>query len=300
MPGTGIKNKLNIMKQKLFTIGLLIIISLSLTGQNFISTNRQWNVRLLSFMSFTTEIYIIQGDSILNSMSYKKIWMTHDSTLSGLMYQGLLREENNVVYYVPPNNTEGILYDFNLEVGDTTYVKNMFCGDVELEAVVTSIDTVEYFGVERNRWYLESDGWTEYWLDGIGSLSGPLHSFYPLCIICPVWELLCFHENDELLYILYGEEECFQTSVGIDGLVADATCKISPNPVRQGQHFEFEPVHDINSIDIYNSAGILVKHLDLSPNQRVFIKTDDMKPGLYLLKAKTRKNKIKTIKLLVF
>ncbi len=288
------------MKNKLFTIGLLAFVSLSLTGQNFVSTDRQWNVRLSSFMSFSTEVYVIQEDSIHNSMSYKKIWMTYDSTLSGLMYQGLLREENNVVYYVPPNNTEGILYDFNLEVGDTTYVKNMFCGDVELEAVVISIDTVEYFGVERKRWHLDSDGWSEYWIEGIGSMSGPLHSFYPLCIVCPAWELLCFHENDDLLYIMPGQTNCYQTSVGIDEQVADATYKILPNPVRQGQYFEFEPAHDIKSIGIYNSAGILVKHLNLSPDQRVFIKTDDMKPGLYLLKAETRKNKIITIKLLVF
>ncbi len=288
------------MKQKLLTLGLLAFFGLSLNGQNFISPNNQWNVRLTSFGPPTTEIYIIQGDSNHNSIDYKKIWMTYDSTLSGLMYQGLVREYDNVVYYVPHNGTEGILYNFNLEVGETTFLKNVFCGDIEFEVAVVDIDTVEYFGVERKRWQLESEGWTEYWLDGIGSLSGPLHSFYPLCIICPAWELLCFHENDDLLYIMPGQTNCYQTSVGIDEQVADAACKISPNPIRQGQHFEFEPAHDIKSIGIYNSAGILVKHLELSLDQRVFIKTDDMKPGLYLLKAKTRKNKIITIKLLVF
>jgi hypothetical protein len=250
-------------------------------------------------MSFITEIYVIQGDSIFNSLSYKKIWMTNDSTLNGLMYQGLLREENNVVYYVPPSNTEGILYDFNLDVGDTTYVKNMFCGDVELETVVIAIDTVEYFGRERKRWYLESDGWQEYWIEGIGSMNGPLHSFYALCIICPVWELLCFHENDELLYILYGEEECFQTSVGIEEISTPESYKIIPNPVTGGQLCELRSSRQLKQVSIFNSSGILVKQVLPVQNQPIIFRTSHMNPGLYLIKIETYSGQVKVSRFFV-
>ena len=286
------------MKQKLLTIGLLALFGLSLNGQNFVSPNNKWNVRLSSFMSFSTEIYVIQGDSNINTLNYKKIWMTYDSTLLGLMYQGLVREENNVVYYVPPNYTEGILYDFNLEVGDTAYVKNMFCGDVELEVVVTAIDTVEYFGVERKRWLID-DQWSEYWVEGIGSLNGPLHTMYYYWIVCPVWELLCYHENDTLLYILPGEDDCFQTTVGIESMIFQEDFKVMPNPVSQGQPFEIQTSHDIKSASIFNASGVLVKHVFPVSIQRITVETTQMKPGLYLIKIETRSGKMKTAKLLV-
>ena len=250
-------------------------------------------------MSPSMEIYVIQGDSLHNTISYRKMWMSYDSILSGLMYQGLVREDNNVVYYVPHDATEGVLYDFNLVEGDTVFVKNMFCGDMELEATVVEIDTVEYFGIERKRWQLESEGWTEYWLDGIGSLSGPMHSFYSLCIICPVWDLLCFHENDDLLYIMPGQTNCYQTSVGIEEQLAEATFKILPNPVNQGQYFEIESSQGIRNISIYNSVGLLVKQMSFAPNEKTIIKTDDMKPGLYLVKIETWNKLTITKKLLI-
>ncbi len=287
------------MKQRLLTIGLLAFISLSLTAQEFISEDKQWNVRLSSFMVPTTEIYVIEGDSVHNSINYKKIWMTFDSTLTGLMFQGLVREENNVVYYVPPGGTEGTLYDFNLQVGDSIWVKNMFCADMELQAMVIAVDTVEYSGVERKRWLLESDGWTEYWVEGMGSMSGPLHTLYPLCIICPVWELLCFHENDTLLYIMPGQEDCFQTSVGIEDKLTDAHFKITPNPVAQGQPVEVQTSRAIKSAGIFNSSGILIKKVFPPPHQRIVFETDQLRPGLYLIRIEILSNQMRTVKLVV-
>jgi hypothetical protein len=275
------------MKRAILLFAILTWFSLIAFSQNFISENKQWNVRLSFFMSPSMEIYVIDGDSIYNSMVYKKMWMSYDSTLSGLMYQGLVREENNVVYYVPPNGTEGILYDFNLEVGESVFLTNMFCTDLEIEANVIGIDTVVHFGTERKRWELESEGWTEYWLEGIGSLSGVLHSFYPLCIICPVWELLCFHENDDLLYIMPGQTNCYQTSVGIDEQMTNAEIKIIPNPVNQGQAFEIETGQDVSRITIYNSSGVLVKQLFFVSNERIVKDTDDMTSDIYLIKIET-------------
>ncbi len=283
------------MKQKLLTLGLLALFGLSLNGQSFISPNNQWNVKLSFFMSITTEIYIIEGDSIHNSINYKKIWMTNDSTLTNLMYQGLVREENNVVYYVPPNGTEGILYDFNLEVGDTTYVKNMFSGDQEQQLIVYDIDTVEYFGVERKRWLIDNQ-WLEYWVEGIGSLNGPLHTMYYYWIACPEWSLLCFHENNTLLYIKPGENECFQTLVGIEDKLMSENFKIIPNPVSQGQPIEIQTSHAIKSVSIFNISGVLIKHVFPVSNQKIIFETTQMKPGLYLIKIETNSGQVKVSK----
>jgi hypothetical protein len=287
------------MKRTTLLSAILIWFSLIAFSQNFVSEENQWNVRLSFFMSPSMEIYIIEGDSVLNSMSYEKIWMSYDSTLSSLMYQGLVREDNNVIYYVPPNGSEGILYDFNLELGESVFLKNMFCVDMEVEANVIGIDTVEYYGTERKRWELESEGWTEFWLEGIGSLCGPLHSFYPLCIICPVWELLCFHLNDDLLYIMPGQINCYQSSVGIDEHLADAEINIIPNPLKQGEPFKIETTQDVKRISINNLAGMLVKQMSFVPNEDLIIETDAIEKGLYLIQIETMFNELKTAKLLI-
>jgi hypothetical protein len=43
-----------------------------------------------------------------------------------MKFQGLLREEANIVYCIPPDFNKGVLYDFNLEIGDAEFVKNVF------------------------------------------------------------------------------------------------------------------------------------------------------------------------------
>jgi len=286
------------MKLKLLLFGILTCYCLTSFCQGFVSEDNQWNVRLTSFGS-STEIFVVQGDSVYNSIIYKKIWMTYDSTLSGMMYQGLVREYDSVVYYVPHNGTEGLLYDFNLEVGENAFIKNVFCGELELEVVVVGIDTVEFFGVERKRWHLESEGWTEYWLEGIGSLSGPLYSFYPLCIICPVWDLLCFHENEDLLYIMPGQTTCYQTSVGIDDVRNGTGVIVSPNPVSHGEQYKIYANRPIKSVNIFNSVGLPVNQFDFTPDQQIVLETRQMKPGLYMIIIETTVGNSITKKLII-
>jgi len=176
------------MKKKLITISLIIFVSLQVHSQNFISTEKEWNVRLTGWAGkFSTEIFQIYGDSIIDTVHYKKIWASFDS-LTSWDFQGLLREDSNIVYYIPPNSSEGILYNFNLEIGETIFVKNIFYDDMEVPVTVIDIDTIEYFGIHRKRWHLGEDGYiSEYWVEGIGSLNGPLHTNYDYYIVCPVW-----------------------------------------------------------------------------------------------------------------
>jgi len=192
---------------------ILIILPTFLLSQNFISPSKQWNVLSGGGISESTEIYKIEGDTLVDSILYYKLWISHDSleTLSNL---GLLREESDIVYFMPSNSTEGVLYDFSLEVGDSTMVRNVFCEEIPI--TVVNIDTVEYSGILRKRWHLNSDFGEEIWIEGIGSVSGLVYTYYWHCIICPYWYLLCFHDNDVLEYIMPGGSYCYINTVGID------------------------------------------------------------------------------------
>lgn len=287
------------MKQNALIIGLITFLNISVFGQNFVSENNQWNVILYGGYGLTTEIFQIEGDSIVDSKSYNKIWVSYDS-LTTMIFQGLLREASKVVYYIPPNQSEGILYDFNLEIGDTISVKNLFCGDEKIPLDVIDIDTVEYFGESRKRWHLGENGYVEeFWVEGIGSLNGPLYTKYWYCIVCPAWELLCYHENDTLKYLKPGETDCYQNTVGVEEITQSDTVFIRPNPVKKGNSIEYEMNFSPVKIDIINSAGVLIQSLNSIQDRIVKYETIDLETGLYLIKVTNQENKTRTLKLIV-
>jgi len=76
------------MKRIICTL-IILFLSYSSYNQNFISESKQWNVVLFSWGGISTEIFRISEDSIVNTLSYKKIWVSYDS-LNSWVFQGLL------------------------------------------------------------------------------------------------------------------------------------------------------------------------------------------------------------------
>ena len=265
-------------------------------GQDFISENKQWNVKVESWGSIYTEIFKIDGDTVINEISYKKVWQTYDSTMTEWYFVGGIREESHVVYFKMGDWNEGILYDFNLQVGDTAYVTNLYC--MNMQIVVSDIDTVNYFGVDRTRWLF--DDWSEEsWVEGIGSLSGPLHTDFANCIFDVWFELLCFYQEDSLFYIKPGEDECFQTSVGIDEKSFSHTMLILPNPVQSGQPFSIQTNKKIRDILIYNLSGVQVDHIFPDHQRNISVSTDRLKAGLYLVRMRSTDQKVYSEKMII-
>ncbi len=281
-----------IKKPTLFLMTIVLCISLS--GQNFISEDKQWNVRQDYFPDHT-EIYYFDGDSAVNSVIYKKLFVSYDS-LESLHFRGFLREEENIVYYIPPemNSEEGVLYNFNLSEGDTATICNFLCSNISIE--VTNIDTVEYFGEYRKRWEL---GYNNYWIEGIGSTSGPVNSHYSYCITTlDRWDLLCYHESGILKYMKEGETSCYVT-VGIDDMISADNVRIAPNPVNSGFEFNIETETIAHSIEFYNTSGVLVRKVSNITDNRINIGTDNLEPGLYVINIITLNNQSEVYKLVI-
>lgn len=286
------------MKKHLFLFAMALLMSASVVAQSFISPDKQWNVFISSFSGCNTEIFKIQGDSIVEGTTYSKIWVSYDSLVS-LQFMGLLREAGNMVYYMQPNLTEGVLYDFNLQVGETAMVRNYFCYEQDIPVTVVSIDTVEYFGVERRQWLLQSEEFYDTWVEGIGSLSGPLYTMYNYCVACPVWELLCYHENDLLLYRMPYATTCYQTSVGIDEPASGTHIFVAPNPVKRGDNFTLKTSGSIGTIKIFNSSGKLVRSFLNTNEPTITISTEELAPGIYFITTTTSDNSRSVTKLVV-
>ena len=184
--------------------------------------------------------YVISGDSILNGHHYKKLYyrdlddVDPEIILSEEFYC-FLREDTlyQKVYAIVfnhlhetgcPNNEEYQLYDFDLEVGDTTEMCLIdFWGD---QWIIFEIGYQMLFGQERK--VFNTDNIPDYLIEGVGTNSGLLEYGY--------FEKENKPENKggwyELLnYCIGTDEECGYLWVGIEDGEEIPMFKIYPNPL---------------------------------------------------------------------
>jgi hypothetical protein len=272
---------------KKFAFFICLLIGQIGFSQNFVSENKLWHVKDFSWDIVNTEIYKIEGDTVINSMNYKKLWFSYDSAMNEIWLDGFIREQSGVVYLLNYNDDEGVLYDFNLDAGDTAHIVSDFCDEIQI--IVTETDTVEYFGVPRKRWIL--DGWTgDYWIEGIGSNYGLFYTKLYECVADIYKVLTCFHENDTLYFMKEGELECFQTNVGIADNPGQHNLSIRPNPVLGGQPFVIQCDDGINEVEMFNVYGKKINCITFDSMPEAIISTNDFGPGLCLIKIHTGKN----------
>jgi hypothetical protein len=125
--------------------------------------------------------YVIRGDSLYNGQLYKKVYYRDmddstgyilNKTLGGLMRDDTLNRKVYAINFGPlksdccPPNEEYLLYDFNLEIGDTAN----FCTICSSWWFVYDIDYYYLFGKERKLYFGNMMG--DYLIEGVGSSYG--------------------------------------------------------------------------------------------------------------------------------
>jgi hypothetical protein len=199
---------------------------------------------------------LIHGDTILNGISYLKLYTTFFRTIqiempkpqlpkivnyydsigpTFIRYDSLL----NRVYYLPNvDTTEKLIYNFNLQVGDTVPMQSVYFPPT---AVIYSIDTTIIFGVQHKRFFLNpinqfgSTENTNYIIEGIGGTNGLTFyqpEFQPLSGGIYMTKLNCFEYKDSV----FSQEKItcpFITYLSETKLI-DIESKLSlmPNPTR--------------------------------------------------------------------
>lgn len=183
-------------------------------GQDYIpliGENKVWSV--------SHEKFTFLGDTIINDSAYAKLFyhnFIQEFTPDSLEYVAALREDtiNKKVYFVWKDyNTEVLLYDFSLNVGDTfhaQYPEFSFSGPTYF---VHSINP-RYLDVSRvtdsiiegksrkvlvmaNHYSYDIE---DYFIEGIGSRYGIIYAGYELEMDREYPFLLCLHENNTLVY----------------------------------------------------------------------------------------------------
>ncbi|MCS7076625.1 MAG: T9SS type A sorting domain-containing protein [Bacteroidia bacterium] len=209
------------MKHSLYLWVLLFLtykIKMTLSQYIPIATqNIKWTERIQSISSSEYTNYSFTGDTIIGTKTYKKF--VEHSTYG---YIGAIRNDsaNKKVYCVyKGKSTEKLMYDFNVNVGDTTdYIyfchSNYYLYGDSARAIVHSKDSVWDGTKYRERWYMKYIFYTygypqllwyfPIWIEGMGCVNNFANI---MVVVCPTPYMTCYQENSTV-YI----EPCYSGS----------------------------------------------------------------------------------------
>jgi hypothetical protein len=190
------------------------------TSENntIVNESRWWSVLQYYspdfLISASTEYFYFEGDSTFNELSYKKVYSSGKFQEEGQCI-GLIREEDKKTYYIPhiASDKEYLVYDFSLEQGMLYegYYENI-SGGYHIGPLFVDIDSIEMEGSLKKRIQLSSlasNEVVETWIENVGSLSGILTPAYGLFLSGGKSELLCYHQDNNLVYKNPEYLECY-------------------------------------------------------------------------------------------
>ena len=201
-------------------IALMMMGGMTMKAQDYhpiVEDGKQWNV-LFSYpwsppepQHKYTDIYKIEGDTLVDGVSYKVMYTTRNEDLTGWSVCGVIREteDRQVLYRRDGSSYDEILYDFSMEVGDTIIMNGS--GFYPDWMFVVETNEILINGEPRKQIVLEySWGDQEVWIEGIGSLYGIIDSG-SLFLTGGSTNLLCYYEDGDLIWqnTTPGYDECY-------------------------------------------------------------------------------------------
>jgi len=293
------------MKKFLLTVSLLIPFWVKAQVYHpLVDSGAVWNVEVIEFgvPFFTYDGYkiFISGDTIFNSISYRKLWSQYlyyynaqayyafagaNNPGAPVLFAAMREDSSKKIFFRPfgfspfycydfQPDSEYLIYDFALNVGDTvswmSYPTN----------VVTGIDSLQLLNGEwRKVIHLTGNPIQRDWIEGIGSPGG-LFSSYDTYADCGNI-LTCYHDGN----LLYQEHHDSSIYVNCDSLVGnvsipilsmkDCVFNISPNPASDFLSINFSsPNFSSAQIKISDVLGRNLFSDEIKSNQPLQISTE--------------------------
>ena len=299
------------MKKALQTAIIAIFLcfgTLNIFAQNYIpfpDSNAVWNGNRSECCGpYITNYfdYQFKQDTLINSKYYHIIGSKNSNYYDCAIRQDTALKQVFVIYlnkniaYMNDSiddcfdydNTEYLLYDFNLELGDSieiyskcrldTYLSTL--KDEIIKFYVISVDTELINGINRKVIQIRAGDTSPFyvwsiWYEGIGSVFGPIYTQ-----TMPDFEmnfsLTCMQQNNE---ILYGGFECFVIAEELKDY--ENQIQIFPNPTKDILNFRINN-SDACELFIYNNLGQIVFSKTVRNEEQINVQ--NLNSGLYYLK----------------
>ena len=303
---------------KLMLFASLMILGLAMNGQNssyipLINHNNTWSIVADgSAGGLQVYSYYLKTDTtivVINGKDYHKLMQTYDTlgiedawTLAGYISEDTISKQ---CYFISPEMEEGLIYDFSANVGDTLHLWNSLHSNPPGDVVIEEKDSVIIGGHYRTRlivlwlnpWF--DKRWEETWIEGIGSLEGLTFSNYTLLGIN--YALLCFYENDELVFINDFYDECYYPHLtGVQKIILPCHFNCFPNPALANNPVRISGLPATadapSTIEVFDLTGRRL--ISAATKQTDFIMNAPEKPGVYFVIVSNSMFK-KTLKMVV-
>jgi len=298
--------------KKIILLLLIIFLSNFIKGQSFIETTKKWSTVIHKLPSFTimTEFIKFEGDTFIDLFTYKKVFRSTDEFQNNWAPYGFIRETlDEKIFYRTNISQEFLLYDFGLNINDVIETIGI-CGYANSENLspikfkVSQIDSLQ-FGTEiKKRFHMnpifENDTSTiptDYWIEGIGSTSGIFH-WEALLVGGDSYELLCFKNNDSLIYQNPSYNSCYYIT-DLEKNNNEYFIDIYPNPVKNKLKIKIKNL-DLNKIfrlEIFDIFGNKIFFKEINDNFE--IDKNYLKTGILFYRVLCDEKLIKQSKIII-
>ena len=298
------------MKKLVLLTSLMLIVANAMAYQPMVVEGYSWNVVSSSLQMFpdtkkySTQKQLIEGDSVVDGIVYKKLWLYSDANSDKRSLIVLVREdieEQKVFAY--DKGVEVLLYDLGVEIGDTikvlddlsnlAYSSNSIGIKENLTIVVENIDFIEdpIYGTLKVVTYYNAEpifnGFKCTVYERYGMTTGWLFNYCKASVGGATQRVICaFDENDELVlkrkYTIagYGDvEDCYvKTEISTNAETPQKEENIYYNPKEKTLHFDIE---NAETITIYDTMGKMVINSTITSEIKQF--PIDLNRGIYIV-----------------
>ena len=243
-----------------------------------------------NFIETKTKVYGFVGDTLIDGQTWLKLYDSPDSTFSSkLTYLGNLKEESGIVLFMDTLDAIDTLYNFNLQVGDSVLYD---FGTVSSYLQIESIDSIEIDGEYHKRFHFEEPNYSpmvlsEMWIEGIGSIHGPLFPKYPQLFETEQpdsLDLICYKLDESVVWNNDSYESCYINIVLSTRVLKKTQMQIYPNPVSDVLCIRSNNKHKIQAVSIFNMEGILIKTFY---DKFTELNIKNIASGLYIVKIQS-------------
>ncbi|MGE0635696.1 MAG: T9SS type A sorting domain-containing protein [Bacteroidia bacterium] len=244
------------------------------------------------------------GDTLINAQVYKKIKRSYiyiDTVLCsnstsapniiGTGYIGALRDDtlaNKAFFLFPNTDTDSLLYDYNLNVGDTMdgFISR---APWDNNRIVLSIDSVLITGEYRKRWNFDSINTPVgndpfYLIQGIGTSCGLIELATTYSLDFTKRFLVCVYDSSGSLFVsgYNSEQGCKPIVESVNEVNILNALNLYPNPASTIINIQSLVNSPWSMVTIHNTQGALVYH-SIFDIERSTFDISQFPSGLYYL-----------------
>jgi hypothetical protein len=243
------------------------------------------------------------NDTIVNGKKYVIILYSTDANHQIWENRELLMRETNdgKVYCYDKRDLreeESILYDFGMQEGDSIF---NYIDRLTDHKIVSKVDSIRYIQIENKPlklFYISNKSTAsgsfydqfkipEIWIEGIGSFKGLKREWRNFFSYGPqlTWDLLCFYQNEKLLYHSPSFRDCYYRWVsGNPKIDSHLDCQVYPNPSSGKFTVQSGAENGSSQVQVFDMNGKWVRSYRLDDSGYLEVDLSNVSRGTYLVR----------------